>query len=177
MSARILVLTGPSSVGKTCALEALQRVARTPSVVLPADLFSLPSDARARSILQASDASVSVAVHRALFQAYYRTLVEWQRQGFHALGETIFKDRHQVEAYRETLDGAPHALVRLTCSREARHARETGRSDRSQGLSDETARQELTDLPADHTVDTTDLSPEDVASNLLPLLESPPGAR
>ena len=45
-AARILVLTGPSSVGKTSVLNALRLISQIPAVVLPADLFSLPEDAR-----------------------------------------------------------------------------------------------------------------------------------
>lgn len=170
-AARILVLTGPSSVGKTSALNGLRLITRIPAVVLPADLFSLPEDACSRAVFRRADRATRLDVHRAMFRAYYRTLAEWRRNGFHALGETIFKDRHQVEVYIEAMEGSPHILVRLTCSPEERHAREEGRSDRPRGLSDETLAQELAGLPVDHALDTTTLSAREVASALLPLLE------
>ena len=170
-AARVLILTGPSSAGKTSTLHALQLMTKIPAVVLPTDLFNLPSNAHSRALLQKADEATRVVVHRSLFRASYRTLVEWQRNGFHALGETIFKDNHQAEVYREAIEGTPHLLIRLTCSREARHARERSRSDRPVGLSDETTTQELADLRVDHELDTTNLSADGAAEAILPLLE------
>ena len=172
-TAKILIVTGPSSVGKTTVLRALQLMMESPAVVLPADDFSIPEEARSKALLRSADRTTRLSVHRSIFRAYYRTLVEWQRHGFRALGETIFKDSDHLQVFSEELADTPHLLVRLTCTREARVAREKSRPDRSPGLSDETAEQELTTLPLSLELDTTSLSATEIAEALLPMIEVP----
>ena len=114
-TAKILILTGPSSVGKTTVLRALQLMMETPALVLPADDFSIPEEARSKALLRSANRTARLSLHRSAYRAYYRTLVVWQRHGFRVLGETIFKDPDHLQVFSEELANTPYLLVRLTC--------------------------------------------------------------
>lgn len=92
MPARILVLTGASSTGKTTVAREIQRLAPLPVVFVPADNFDLPRDARSLAALREATGSEAQALQMAMFRAYYEGLKQWPLNGISAIAETIFRD-------------------------------------------------------------------------------------
>jgi chloramphenicol 3-O phosphotransferase len=168
--ARILVLTGASSTGKTTIAKELQRLASRPTVFISADDFDLPRDARPLAALREREDDETEALQMAMFRAFYEGLTRWPENGVNAIAETIFRDETQLRICRTTLVNVPHAIVRLICDREVRLARECQRQDRRLGLSEETVLAEVIPDRLDLELDTTDLSPADAARRLLPFL-------
>jgi chloramphenicol 3-O phosphotransferase len=168
VAARILVLTGASSTGKTTVARALQRLAPKPVIVMAADDFDLPRDARSLTTLRARDNDEVAALQSAMFKAFYEGLARWPANGISAIAETIFRDEDQLRICRDTLRAVPHAVVRLVCDREVRAARERRRQDRRPGMPDATGLTEVIPDGLDFELDTTSTSPADVAARLLP---------
>jgi chloramphenicol 3-O phosphotransferase len=151
--ARILILTGASSTGKTTIARAVQRLVPRPTVVVAADDFDLPADAHARVAMRAAPVAEVAALQRAMFGAFYAGLAPWPAHGIGVIAETIFLDQEQPRICRQALAGLPYAIVRLVCEPAVRADRERQRLDRRPGRSRTTA-----------------LSPESAAARLLPFL-------
>jgi chloramphenicol 3-O phosphotransferase len=170
MTARILVLTGASSTGKTTIARALQRLASTPAILVAADDFDLPRDARSLVAARQAGEGAVAALQTAMFRAFYEGLARWPANGVSAIAETIFLDEEQTRICRDALRRVPHAIVRLVCDGAVRAERERRRRDRRPGRSDETALAEV--IPDDLALelDTTTCRPADAAARLLPYL-------
>ena len=80
MMARILILTGASSTGKTTIARALQRLTPTPVVVVAADGFDLPRDARVVAVREAGE-DAAADLQAAMFKAFYEGLARWSTNG------------------------------------------------------------------------------------------------
>jgi chloramphenicol 3-O-phosphotransferase len=170
MTARVLILTGASSTGKTTIARALQRLTPKPTVVVAADDFDLPRDARSLvAVRQAGEGAVA-ALQAAMFRAFYEGLARWPANGVSAIAETIFLDEDQPRICQDALRGVPHAIVRLVCDREVRVDRERRRRDRQPGRSEETALAEIIPDRLALELDTTSGRPADAATKLLPFL-------
>jgi chloramphenicol 3-O-phosphotransferase len=166
--ARILILTGASSTGKTTVARAAQRLTPRPTVVMAADDFDLPADARARATPRTE--AESVALQAAMFRAFYEGLARWPAHGINVIAETIFLDEEQVRICRQSLVEAPFAIVRLVCDRAIRVEWEHRRGDRRPGRSDETAAADVIPDGLALELDTSRESPTAIASRLLPFL-------
>ena len=160
-SPTLVLLTGPSSAGKSTVAAALQRLTQLPAVFLPGDALELPEDCVSRQRLRRLAVEDAVAVQLALDRAYVEALARFVANGFHAIGEVIFKDRIRTDIYRAGMADVRSLLVRLTCTDEERRARELARGDRPLGLSDETSAVEIR-VPG-LVLDTTEKAPDDIA--------------
>jgi chloramphenicol 3-O phosphotransferase len=170
MAARILVLTGASSTGKTTIARALQWLAPKPAVLVAADDYDLPKDARSVVALRQADEDEAAALQAAMFRAFYEGLARWPANGVSAIAETIFLDQDQLCICRDALRGVPHAIVRLICDREVRLERERRRPDRQPGRSEATALTEVIPDGLALEVDTTSCRPADAATKLVAFL-------
>ena len=165
-----MLLTGPSSVGKSTVASALQRLTLLPAVFLSGDALELPEDCVSRRRLQALAFEDAVTVQLSIDRAYIEALSRFVSNGFHAIGEVIFKDQVRTHIYLEALGGVRSLIVRLTCTDAARRSRELARGDRPTGLSDETYAAEIRNEVPGLVLDTTDTTPVDVAKAILPML-------
>jgi chloramphenicol 3-O phosphotransferase len=170
MTARILILTGASSTGKTTIARELQRLAPTPAILVAADDFDLPRDARSLVAVRQAGEGAAAALQAAMFRAFYEGLARWPANGVSVIIETIFLDEEQPRFCQDALREAPHAIVRLVCDRKVRLERERRRRDRQPGRSDETALAEVIPDRLALELDTTACRPADAATKLLPFL-------
>jgi chloramphenicol 3-O phosphotransferase len=167
VAARVLILTGASSTGKTTIARELQRLAPTPTVILVGDDFDLPRHARVIAALRAAPPEAASALQAAMTRAFYESVARWSANGIGVIAETIVKDLEHPSIYRAALRDLPYAVVRLTCDRSVRVERERGRRDRACGVSDDTAGREVAPDDLALELDTSALRPADAAERLL----------
>jgi chloramphenicol 3-O-phosphotransferase len=170
VTARILILTGASSTGKSTVAQELQRLSPTPAIFLEADRFGLPSDARSRSALRTNRTSNGQSLQLAMCTAFYQTLKLWLENDINVIAETIFRDDSQISVCRSTLEGVPYSIVRLVCEDAVQLDRERQRTDRRPGVAQITATTEVIPADLDLELDTSRCTPFDAAAVLLRFL-------
>ena len=152
--AKAVILSGPSSVGKTTIAHQLQRLAVRPAVFLGDDVF-VPSPSVVEDHIAALSAPEWSSWRDAFFRGYFEGLRAFVTNGFHAIGEVVFTDQARLDIAREVLADTPHLFVRVHCDTATRQARARARRDRPPGLSDQSAIAEIV-APSDMDVERPD---------------------
>jgi chloramphenicol 3-O-phosphotransferase len=171
--ARVVLFTGASSTGKTTVARLVHRQSPLPTVLLLGDALRLARPSAGADWLQTLDATGLRAFQLDFDRAYYAALAAFPRHGFHVIGEVSLRDQGRRALCEAFLTSVPHLLVRLFCDGDIRNQRERSRQDVPAGLSDETARREITDLDFDLVIDTGTVSPEQAAALVCERLASP----
>ena len=150
----VVILTGPSSSGKTSIAEELRRRTTRPAIFLEGDALDLPPDSRAVQALRQLPPE-QVAVLEAQFHlGYYGALASFARQGLHAIGEVLCKSEAGYLAILESTAGLPLLVARVSCDLVVRQEREASRTDRAPGTAAITASQEWVPPSVDVDIDT-----------------------
>ena len=169
----VVLFTGASSTGKTTVARQVHRRSPLPTMLLLGDDLRLARPSAGADWLKTLDATDLRAFQLGCDRAYYDALGAFPRHGLCVIGEVGLRDRARKELCEAFLASVPHLLVRLVCEREARNERERSRHDVPVGLSDETARNETTDLAFDLVIDTGRVTPEQAAAEVCAKLPLP----
>jgi chloramphenicol 3-O phosphotransferase len=181
----VLVLDGPSSVGKSTTLEALQRrwpVEQSGPLVaagLDATRALLGPGGRGRWADLVDRIEPSVAgrpprfrygpLGRELVSGMHRSAATWARSGFDVGLDHCLVDRAMLADLRRACDGVPLLVIGMTCDPVVLDDREIERRDVVQGRS---AAQRAAVLEVQHevTVDTTEATTEEVVAEMLAIV-------
>ena len=155
----VVLLSGPSSTGKTSIAECLRRLTPRPAVFLNGDELDLPSESLAVTTLRALPARLVVPMEEKFHLGYFGALVAFASNGLHAIGEVLFKSPESFATFTRSVASVPSLVVHVTCDLEIRRAREVERGDRAPGTTDLTAGQEWTPDRFDLTIDTSHTEP------------------
>ena len=157
----VIVLTGPSSVGKTSVATRLQMVLPRPTVLLSGDDFDLPPDSEAVRLLRSLPADALISLEERFQRGYFGALGSFALAGLNVIGEVIFKSEQMFRAFEAVTAEVPSLVVSIRCDDAVRAERERHRGDRPVGTTEVTAAQEWLPPRPDVVVDTTDLTIED----------------
>ena len=178
----VLVLDGPSSVGKSATLAVLQQ--RWPEV-RPGPLVEVgightldalgPSFGRWRTLIEhvehhGDDPPERVtwgALGRELVAGMHRAAAAWSRAGFDVAVDHVLLDRSTASDLAEALDGLPVLHVGLTCDEEELARREADRDDPTLAHAVAQLAASRDAAVRDVVIDTTDRAVTDVAELVL----------
>lgn len=168
---RILVLSGPSSCGKSTMAREFQRHEPVPWLILDADTvlgtfpFALVIDLQTTA--------------RGLNRALFRSVAEFAREGFDVICEQVFWTPVNYEDAIRCLAGLRVRLVEVTADLRVAEEREALRSGRIPGTSREQRTRLFGGVHFDYSLDTTTRTPAEAAAELGDWVASafPPTAR
>lgn len=181
----VLVLDGPSSVGKSTTLEALQRrwpIERSGPLVaagLDATRALLGPGGRGRWAELIDRVEPSVAgrpprfrygpLGREMITTMHRAAATWARSGFDVGLDHCIVDTAVLADLRRACDGVPLLVIGMTCDPDVLDDRESDRSDVMQGRS---AAQRAAVLEVEHqaVIDTTESTTEEVVAEVMELV-------
>jgi len=181
----VLVLDGPSSVGKSTTLEALQRrwpIERSGPLVaagLDATRALLGPGGRGRWAELIDRVEPSVAgrpprfrygpLGREMIATMHRAAAIWARAGFDVGLDHCIVDTAVLADLRRACDGVPLLVIGMTCDPDVLDDRESDRSDVVQGRS---AAQRAAVLEVEHqaVIDTTESTTEEVVAEVMELV-------
>lgn len=178
----VLVLDGPSSVGRSTTLAALQRrwptVHGGPLVVagLDATRALLGPGGRGRWAELVDRVEPSVAgsppryrygpLGREMVAAMHRAAATWARAGFDVGMDHCLLDSAMLGDLRRACDGVPLVVIGMTCDPVVLDDREADRDDVTPGLS-AAQRAGVLDLAHGSVVDTTAATTDEVVEEVL----------
>ena len=175
--ARIIVLNGTSSSGKTSLAKALQRKSALPLHHVPLDAFRGMEPPGYWDGWEERDEASRREMMSALCGAMYAAVLQFSRHGQQVVLDVALTNPHARGLLVEYLEGWPVYLVGVHCSLRELERRERARGDRSIGLAASQAGWIHRRMAYDLHVDTTDRTPEDVAASVLDWLAGSPAAR
>jgi len=178
----VLVLDGPSSVGKSTTLEALQR--RWPgersgplvAAGLDTTRAQLGPGGRGRWAELVDSVEPSIAgrpprfrygpLGRELIAGMHRAAATWARAGFDVGLDHCITDTAMLADLRRACDGVPLLVIGMTCDPVVLDDRELDRHDVAEGRS---AAQRAAVLEVHHeaSIDTTEATTEEVVAEVL----------
>lgn len=158
-----MLLTGPSSAGKTSIGQALRRVAPRPTVFLDGDDMDLPEGSAARNWLRTLPFQEIAALEHQFFGGFYAALAALAHADLIAVGEVCLKKPLQLESFEAATKGVRAHLVRVTCPEQLRIEREVARGDRPIGTAAQTGQVEWVPPHVALTVDTSVLDADAAA--------------
>jgi chloramphenicol 3-O-phosphotransferase len=182
----VLVLDGPSSVGKSTTLAALQR--RWPveqsgpliGVGLDAMRAALGEGGRGRwaDLLDRVEPGIAGQpprfrygpLGRELVAGMHRAAAAWARSGLDVGLDHCLLDTAMIADLRRACDGIPMCLIGLTCDPVVLDDREAGRPDVRPGRS-AAQRSAVLEVTHDAVVDTTEATTDEVVTEVLALVE------
>ena len=171
--ARIVVLDGPSSSGKTCVARALQPLLDVPHLHLQLDAFRAMEPAGYWHDLAAAAARIEL-----LCGAMHAALARYARGGQPMIFDTVLDQTAAWRRLFDDLSGLPVLLVGLRCDHVELARRERARGDRPEGLAlSQAARHAAYDESAhahDLVVDTGRGTPGDAAHRIAAWLAAEP---
>jgi chloramphenicol 3-O phosphotransferase len=171
-SGRIVLLNGPSSVGKTTLTHAVARRMTTPWLVMPVDLFH---QIRTRPDAHLSDRKWQDVFHRTR-AAYHRALVGAASCGCDVLADHVLNEPWRLDDLLGLSIGLDVLLIHVTCSPKELRRREKARGEREPGTAATQRRQVFQHGDCDLTVDTT-YGPDEPTAAILDLIRTPPAER
>lgn len=166
--ALVVLLSGPSSSGKTTLARALQRLLPVPAVLVEADR-AFPDVPYAHSGWGSAGTDPGTVV-----LAFHESVATWARAGFHVIldGSLPYEDRDLRDACIRVLAPYDLRLVGVTCADRILTARERTRPEaRPIGWAVRQARDIHDGMPYAARVDTSARSPEECAEDVLGQLE------
>jgi chloramphenicol 3-O phosphotransferase len=128
---RVLLLLGPSSVGKTTIATALQRTLDGPWLIAGVDLFWGMLDER---LLPVGGFRADSDVMRRLTRGWHRAVAALAAEGNDVIVDELGIHRWWLEDWARVLGGVRRWSVRLRASLPTLRAREAERGDRAPGL-------------------------------------------
>ena len=159
----VVLLTGPSSAGKTSIGQALRRVAPRPTVFLDGDEMDLPSDSEARRWLRSLEVNQVAELEDRFFEGFFAALASLARADLIAVGEVLLKAPRHLESFESCTSDVPSYVVRVTCPEHVRMQREAVRGDRPIGTAVQTGALEWIPASVDVTLDTSALDADAAA--------------
>lgn len=175
--ARIIVLNGTSSSGKSSLARAIQARMDTPIQHLQLDAFRRMEPNDYWDAWDQQDPTLVALKHAALCRAMHAALAEYARHGVDVIFDTVLWHREDWRYLLEDLDTLPVYLVGVTCALEELSRREQARGDREAGLAAGQFKAMHTGKVYDLQLDTTARSTEDCASAVLAWLDTNPQPR
>jgi chloramphenicol 3-O-phosphotransferase len=169
----VVVLTGPSSAGKTSIAEQVRRRTTRPAIFLDGDDLDLPEDSAAVAHLRQLPLHDVAPMEAQFHVGYFEALAAFANAGLHAIGEVLLKDAATYERLRAATAEVPSLTVVVRCDLDTRRRREQQRGDRQHGTVDWTTDLEWTPPDPDLTLDTQTLTPEQAADEIVRRLEQP----
>lgn len=182
----VLVLDGPSSVGKSTTLAALQRrwptVRSGPLVVagLDATRALLGPGGRGRWAELVERVEPSVAglpprfrygpLGREMTAGMHRAAAAWARAGFDVGLDHCIVDTAMLADLRRACDGVPLITIGMTCDPVVLDDREADRDDVAPGRS-AAQRAAVLDVAHDAVVDTTESTTDELVEEVLVILD------
>ncbi len=182
----VLVLDGPSSVGKSATLAALQRrwptVRSGPLVVagLDATRALLGPGGRGRWAELVERVEPSVAglpprfrygpLGREMTAGMHRAAAAWARAGFDVGLDHCIVDTAMLADLRRACDGVPLITIGMTCDPVVLDDREADRDDVAPGRS-AAQRAAVLDVAHDAVVDTTESTTDELVEEVLVILD------
>ena len=181
----VLVLDGPSSVGKSTTLEALQRrwpIERSGPLVaagLDATRSMLGPGGRGRWAELIDRVEPSVAgrpprfrygpLGREMIATMHRAAATWARAGFDVGLDHCIVDTAVLADLRRACDGVPLLVIGMTCDPDVLDDRESDRADVVRGRS---AAQRAAVLEVEHqaVIDTTESTTEELVAEVMELV-------
>jgi chloramphenicol 3-O phosphotransferase len=176
--ARVIVLNGTGSVGKSSAAKALQAITAEPFLhvsmdtfleMMPEQLFGDPEGMVFETIEQ--DGKPAVVIHTG--PVLQRTLAGMRRAvaalagaGNNLIVDEVMLGGGEAQDYRELLSGFDLRFVGLTAPLEVVEARELARGDRAIGLGRWQYERVHRGVPYDLEIDTASLTPQAVAQRI-----------
>ncbi|MFC6016579.1 chloramphenicol phosphotransferase CPT [Plantactinospora solaniradicis] len=161
MTARVIVLNGGSSSGKSGIARCLQAVLPDPWLLLGIDTLieAMPTSMRTSDagIEFAPDGGVSVGPQfRTLQAAWIEGVTAMVRAGARVIVDDVFLGgAHSQQQWREALDGLPVLWVGVRCESRVAAGREVARGDRVTGMAASQAEVVHRGVSYDLEVDTT----------------------
>lgn len=178
----VLVLDGPSSVGKSTTLEALQRrwpVERSGPLVaagLDATRALLGPGGRGRWADLVDRVEPSVAgrpprfrygpLGRELVSGMHRVAATWARAGLDVGLDHCIVDTAMLADLRRACDGVPLLVIGMTCDPVVLEDREEGRDDVEQGRS-AAQREAVLEVHHEAVIDTTEATTDEVVAEVM----------
>lgn len=160
----VIILSGPSSTGKTSVAEILRRTLPRPTIFLNGDELDLPDDSLAvQTTLRALPRDQVSAMEEHFHRGYFGALASFATSGLHAIGEVLFKDEHALHLFQAQTEHVPTLVVHLRCDDTTRQERERQRGDRPIGTAAATGAQEWVPPQPNLAIDTTSIPPPEAA--------------
>lgn len=172
--AKIIVLNGTSSAGKSSLARALQARMTTPIQHLQLDAFRRMEPNDYWEAWDQQDPTLVALKHAALCRAMHAALSEYARHGLDVIFDTVLRHRDDSRYLLEDLDGLPVYLVGVNCALDELTRREQDRGDREIGLAAGQFKTIHLGKVYDFQVDTTTSSTEQCASEVLAWLDGQP---
>ncbi len=181
----VLVLDGPSSVGKTTTLQALQRrwpIERSGPLVAAGldatrDLLGPGGRGRWAELIDRVEPSVAGLpprfrygpLGREMIGAMHRAAATWARAGFDVGLDHCIVDTAMLADLRRACDGVPLLVLGMTCDPDVLDDREEGRRDVTAGRS---AAQRNAVLEVEHrdVIDTTSATTDEVVADVMAIV-------
>lgn len=160
----VVILTGPSSAGKTSIAERLRRVTSRPAVFLSGDDLDLPRDAAAIDTLRRLPPEAIAPMEAQFHLGYFGALASFAANGLHAIGEVLFKSAESYDAFRHCVVEVPSIVVHCRCELPIRLKRERHRGNREVGIAELTTEQEWHPPDPDLVIDTGKTGVEEAAA-------------
>jgi chloramphenicol 3-O phosphotransferase len=159
----VLVLTGPSSAGKTSLAKEIQRRSEVPFVHLEADrLFpSMPEDVRRTIVLDHGSEAIVLLLHR--------SMAAWARRGLNIIvdGSLPYGNPELRSRCLSIFADFDLRLVTVRCDSAVLTRRGHGRADRPSGWAVKQAVDIHHELVGDARADTSEMPPSRCAASVL----------
>ena len=163
----MVLLTGPSSAGKTTLGRALQRSLPRPVIFLPGDEVDLLPDSAAVAWLSSLPRPEVEQLEVTAFDAYYAALASFARRGIYAIGEVMFRAPEHLQQFQRATEDVGRLLVHLAAPEAVRVERERSRVDGRPGLAEATGREEWVPLQSDLDIDLHRVSTLEASTRIL----------
>jgi chloramphenicol 3-O phosphotransferase len=161
--ARIAVLNGPSSSGKTTLARCTRDLLGPSAVALSLDDFFAGTHRERRN-----DWSLFLSLTHVLFDA----AASFGREGFDVIVDTVFERPACLDVCRERLHACDLLFVRVDCAAAVLAQRERSRGDRRAGLAQEQAGRIHEGCTYDITLDTAATPPDACAREIADALSA-----
>jgi chloramphenicol 3-O-phosphotransferase len=168
----VILLTGPSSVGKTSIAVRLRMTLDRPTIFLNGDDLDLPEESQARRFLLSLPPGEVPGMEAQFLRGFFGALASFAGSGLHCIGEMLFKSERDFAMFREQTGHVPTLVVHLRCDDPIRLAREAQRHDRPAGIAELTGSQEWIPATADLAIDTTRVDASQAAALIAEQLHS-----
>lgn len=174
--ARIVVLNGVSSSGKTALAKAMQMQSTVPLHHIQLDAFRDMEPPGYWDGWERRDEASAQRMMGALCGAMYAAAIQYSRHGQQVALDTALTNPHSRSLLVEYLQDWPVYLIGVHCNVQELEKRERARGDRSAGLAASQVEWLHKRMLYDFQVDTTDKPPEDLATEVLLWLATAPQA-
>lgn len=163
--AKLIVLNGPSSSGKSSIAAAVQSLSTVPALHIGADLMRclVPQ----RHLPYVPWPKLDGGVHLAFAQAVHRSAAAFFEEGFTVVLDHGLYPPQWLRSCCEVLAAYRPLLVHLTCPQDELARREGRRGDRPAGLAQQLAPRIHRHGICDITLDSSQASPKMLAAQLL----------